>query len=383
MKICRVSNSYPSNVSPGGGLVPYFLSLHIDEPTLYITRKSGEAKRAAPEHVVLIEIDEKDTPTPTSLKDEIHTDEKKSVLQKIVAHLKVLITMRGVTFFLKSIPSLLAYRPDIVACHQNLSIIHGFFAKYFLGSRFIIHLHNNTEIKAIRNLWLLRWLVQRADLIFCLSKSMGNELDEIAPLVTRRIRYTSTGVDSDIFKNYHNTRKKQLIAIGNFKWEKGYEYLLYAMSLVFTKYPTYSLIILGDGREKDVIVNQIKKLGLSDNVTLMGILSREAVAELLNESKLFVMSSLFEGLPKALLEAMACGTPAVITTGCNADDIIQERGLLVEKRDSQALSDAVIKLIEDNAFWQKCSANAESIIESHSWEGVAQKVYRDYQEIMQ
>jgi len=383
MKICRVAFAYPSEELPGGGLTPYYLSRYIDEPTLYVTREVRGKKREVPSHVVLKEVSFKDEATPHNLREVLHTEQRESIVQGILTHLKVMKTMRGIKFFLKSIPALIAFRPDIVASHENRSILHGVFAKYLLGSKFILHLHNNSEVEVIRNLWLLKFLVQRADLIFCLSQTMGKELESVVPSVAERIRYTSTGVDPALFSNTEVDRKNQLIAIGSFKRTKGYRYLLDAMPQVFSQHPEYNLVIVGDGADRGEMEKQIDRLGISDRVQLAGIVSRQRVVELLNESKVFVMSSLNEGLPKVLLEALACGTPAVVTTGCNADDLIEGRGLLVETRNSQALAEAIAKLVEDKELWRRCSINAPTIGDEYNWENVARKVYDRYRANLQ
>jgi len=382
VKICRVSNSYPHENNPGSGLTPYYLSKCIYHPTLYITKAIEVEKKKVPKHVVLKEISYRDEATPQALRDELHSDEKSHIGRRILRLLKVIKTFRSVTFFLKSIPALAAFRPEIVACHQNLTVFHGVFAKYCLGSKFILHIHNNSEIEVIRNLWLLRWLVQRADLIFCLSEIMSKELKKIIPSIAGKIRHTSTGMNPRLFKNVGLKRKDQLIAIGSFKWTKGYKYLLDAVARVFRRYPEYSLVIVGDGNERESITRQIQNLEISNKVELKGIVSRQDVMKLLNESRLFVMSSIHEGLAKVLLEALSCGTPAVITTGCYADNLVQGRGLLVETRNSQALAKAIIKLIDDKEFWQRCSMEASNVRKEYNWENVAQRVYHDYSELL-
>ncbi len=378
MKICRVSNSYPHENNPGSGLTPYYLSKYIYQPTLYITKTIAVKKKEVPDHVLLKGISYRDEATPQALRNELHSNEKSNVGQRILRLLKVMTTLRSVVFFLKSIPALIAFKPDIVACHQSMTVFHGVFAKYCLGSKFIFHIHNNSEIVVIKNLWLLKWLVQRADLVFCLTRSMGEELKKTMPSMREKIRHTSTGVNSAFFKDMGMERKKQLIAIGYFRWQKGYLCLLEAVSIVFCKHPDYSLIIIGDGPERETIVERIKTLGISQKVVLKGIVKRQHVERLLNESEMFVMSSIFEGLPKVLLEALACRTPAVVTNGCNADEFIDGKGLVVNKEDPIALANAINRLIEDEKLWKSCHDNARTIIDKYQWQKVAQRVYSDY-----
>ncbi len=380
MKICRVSNSYPSEKRPGSGLVPYYLSKFISEPTLYLTKEQDSEKKEIPKNVTLKEISYKEKATPYVIRKSLHATENRKSYSKLWTLIKFVKTLRGLVFLLKSLPALISYKPEIVACHQSLTILQGIFAKYCLGSTFILHIHNNSEIVVMKNLWFLKVLVQRADLIFCLTKKMGRELEAVIPSVVEKIRYTSTGVNPVLFRELGKKRNNQLIAIGYLRWQKGYTYLLEAVSCIFNQYPDYSLVIIGDGPEKEAIIDRIEELGISDKVNLAGIVTRQRVMELLNESKIFVMPSLSEGLPKVLLEALSCGTPAVITTGCNADGIIQDRGLLVKTRDPQAFAGAISKIIDNKELWQRFSENARTIVEEFSWEKVAQRVYYDYKE---
>jgi len=382
MKICRVSNSYPNEKRPGSGLVPYYLSKFIGEPTIYLTKKQDSEKKEIPKNVTLKEISYKEKATPYVIRKSLHATENRKSYSKLWTLIRFVKTLRGLVFLLKSLPVLISYKPEIVACHQSLTILQGIFAKYCLGSTFILHIHNNSEIVAMKNLWLLKILVQRADLIFCLTKKMGMELEAVLPSVAGKIRYTSTGVNPVFFKDLGKKRKNQLLAIGYLRWQKGYTYLLEAVSRIFSQYPDYSLVIVGDGPEKEAIINRIEELGISDKVKLLGIVNRQRVMELLNESKIFIMPSLSEGLPKVLLEALSCGTPAVITTGCNADDIIQKRGLLVKTRDPQALAEAIGKIIVNRELWHKLSKNASTIVKDYSWEKVAQRVYYNYKEFL-
>jgi glycosyltransferase involved in cell wall biosynthesis len=93
------------------------------------------------------------------------------------------------------------------------------------------------------------------------------------------------------------------------------------------------------------------------------------------------MASLHEGLPKALLEAIACGTPAVITDGCNAEDIIEQTGLMVPAEDSQALAGAIVALLEETVRWEKCSQNGPAVARRYDWRAVAARDYNTYREL--
>ena len=110
--------------------------------------------------------------------------------------------------------------------------------------------------------------------------------------------------------------------------------------------------------------------------------AQDEIVTLLNESKLLVMASLTEGLPKAMLEALACGTPVVVTDGCNATEIVKGAGIEVPSADSRALARAVNQLLGDEELWQQYAHNARSRVLGYTWESIAADNYREYQRLL-
>src|SRR5262249_7955696 len=161
-------------------------------------------------------------------------------------------------------------------------------AKYLLHSKLILSLHNTTDTAAVSNLALLNLLIKVPDRILVVSRNIQRQLKGFVP--PERVHLSSTGVDLEEFTNQNLPRKDQLVTIGSFKWKKGYQYLLEAASLVFQRYPGYRLLIVGDGQERLEIVTTIERLGLNNHVVLTGVVGRNQIVRLLNESKLFVMA---------------------------------------------------------------------------------------------
>jgi glycosyltransferase involved in cell wall biosynthesis len=381
MRICRIVNVLPSDRNPGGGLVPYYLAKFIREPTLYITHELNGCW-PLPSHVAVAEVGYPEATTPPKLRQAIFGSQSLSLFTRagLQARLSAKMMWNESKFFTMAMRRIKRFQPDLVICGSLKRLIYGAAAKHLLGSKLILSLHNATEIAALSHLWLLRQLLRAPDLIIVVSAKMERELRPFVP--DKRIHLSSTGVDLDQFTNWNVPRKKQLVSIGSFKWKKGYRYLLEAVALVFKRHPEYRLIIVGDGEERQEIAQTIERLGLSSHVTLAGIISREEIVRLLNESSLFVMASLHEGLPKVLLEAIACGTPAVVTDGCNAQDIIETTGVSVPAANPKALANGINTILEDQALWGKCSNNGPAVARRYDWKTVAARDYAVYCEVL-
>jgi len=141
-------------------------------------------------------------------------------------------------------------------------------------------------------------------------------------------------------------KKNQIIALGRLVREKRYDRLLKIMALLQNK--SWKLVIVGEGRFRELIEKQIEEYGLQDRVVLAG--QQRDVDSFLGESRIYVLTSDIEGFPNALCEAMAHGL-ACIAYDCVAgpSDIIRdgENGILVEEGDAQRYARELDLLIED------------------------------------
>ena len=134
--------------------------------------------------------------------------------------------------------------------------------------------------------------------------------------------------------------------------QKGITYLLQAMPQVIKSFPDIILVIAGDGELKSSLQNEAKELGVTDNVLLLG--ARLDIPELLKLFDIYVLPSLWEGMPMVLLEAMAAGCPVVATDVGGVSKVITdgENGLLAAPEDPQQLVDGVIKLLSNSDLRQ-------------------------------
>jgi glycosyltransferase involved in cell wall biosynthesis len=152
--------------------------------------------------------------------------------------------------------------------------------------------------------------------------------------------------------NPHTTSKltdKKAIAVGRLSPQKGYDMLIDAWSKVFQIYPDWKLEIYGDGELKELLSKTISDSRMENCVELCGVVSD--IQDKYLESSIFVLSSLYEGLPMAMIEAMTCGLP-IVAFDCEygpRELVTNEyNGFLVEPQEVNSFADKIIQLI-DNA----------------------------------
>jgi len=163
-----------------------------------------------------------------------------------------------------------------------------------------------------------------------------------------------------------------VIAMGRLTPQKGFDFLLDAFALC--THTSWSLVILGEGPDREGLETQIKQLNLGSRVFLPGNISEPAV--ILRKSGLFVLSSRFEGFPMALVEAMSCGLP-VVSFDCptGPGDIIRDGydGVLVPPGDVGALMKEMDRMMGDKEERKKLAGCAKEVIDRFSIEKIIGK----------
>lgn len=162
---------------------------------------------------------------------------------------------------------------------------------------------------------------------------------------------------------YEGERTKSIVTAGRLATQKNQKLLISAFAKVSEKHPEYKLIIYGEGPLRDRLEAQVKELGLDGKVQLPGNVSD--LCEHTKGAAMFVMSSDFEGMPNALIEAMAIGLPC-ISTDCPCGgprELVEnkENGILVPVGDVEAMAAAMVELIENGELAEKIGRNAQQI----------------------
>lgn len=170
------------------------------------------------------------------------------------------------------------------------------------------------------------------------------------------------------------TREKIICAVGRLTEQKRFDLLIDAFSDISEMLPDYNLLIFGEGELRSELEAQAEKLGLADRIFLPGT-NPEAV-KIVNRTGVFVLSSDMEGMPNALMEAIAMGVPCV-STRCEMgpEELIEHgvNGLLVDTGDRKALTASIYAVCTDSELAEKLSENGRKMIKTHSIEAISEQ----------
>jgi len=202
---------------------------------------------------------------------------------------------------------------------------------------------------------------------------------KIPTSVDTRIFYPNRADHTLTFEG--NKSHSTIIYVGRLGKAKGLSLLLEAFSIVVKNVNRTTLVIAGDGEEKNSLVKLSENFGLKDSVQFLGRKSHDSIPNLLNSADVFVMTSHAEGVPIALLEAMACGLPVVSVNTGGISEVIKdgENGYLIQTRDPSILAEKIIDaLIKRKTLGKKA---VTTINKYYSSEKVSRRLLRVLQDV--
>ncbi len=176
-------------------------------------------------------------------------------------------------------------------------------------------------------------------------------------------------VQTEVFKPLNSIREKNSICfIGRLTKQKNLLALLEALKAL-----PYSLSIIGSGQQEEQLKDLANKNGVK--VNFLGNISNHELPKILNQHEIFILPSLWEGMPKTLLEAMACAMPVIGTRINGTKEVIEHgRNGILCNADSNSIREAIINLMEDEAMKKRLGENArKTIVENYSLDYLADK----------
>lgn len=246
---------------------------------------------------------------------------------------------------------------ELLHCHGYKENFYGLFAARGLPKIATNHLWKRTS-RALRfYCWLDAKLIRHFDHVVAVSEPIQEEL-RAAGVPAHKITRIANGIDTAPYRRvWHDTEREAVraslgilperLAIGmvsQLSIEKGHVYALDAIAQLRPRFPQLLLVVIGDGPELPTLQAAVTRQNLEQHVLFCG--RRSDIADVMRAFDIFLLPSLLEGLPMALLEAMATGQPAVASHVGDVDKAIQDgmSGLLVPPANPTALAAALARL---------------------------------------
>jgi len=257
---------------------------------------------------------------------------------RVVRRLKRLIEEQGV---------------DLLVTHDYKSNFYGHMARKRFKIPQVGYFHGVTSENLKVKLYNLidRFVLPKLDKVVAVS-SMTAQFLKSRGLRAEKIEVVANAVDPDTLKPERNDKRDprrpcQILAIGRFSYEKGFDILMEAVAAVVREAPPFEILLYGMGPEEDNLRTQVKQLELDQTVKFCGFVDN--ILPILDESDFMVMSSRSEGMPVVLLEAWSQRVGVLATTVGGIPEMIESgsNGLLVEPENVPQLSEKLRWAVEN------------------------------------
>jgi glycosyltransferase involved in cell wall biosynthesis len=244
-----------------------------------------------------------------------------------------------------------SWSPDILVAHGYSEHLWGRLAGLWAGVKNLVHVeHNSRERYTFLRLALARWLAHRTAAIVGVSEGVKTRLLELG-FLPEKCMAIPNGVNvaqlESVTQSDWSTRQPQVIMASRFARQKDPMTLIEAMQILHKRGLVTRLSFAGLG--KSSLIKQCQKMtaqaGLSRRIDFLGQVTR--LPELLAQHQVFVLSTHYEGMPLALIEAMAMGCACIASDVVGVREVIAhgQTGLLVPQGDAIALADAIAQLL--------------------------------------
>ncbi|MDB2239558.1 glycosyltransferase [Halorubrum ezzemoulense] len=225
-------------------------------------------------------------------------------------------------------------------------------------------------------------LLQRANRIVTISKYNKDHIKKNFASDTP-IDIVRAGIRPEKFAPTEGTEPNRLLTISRFVEKKGLPYALEAVKIATEEIPELEYHIIGSGDLKSNLVQKVEQLGIDENVVFLDNVSDQRLVTELDEARCFLLPCVIaesgdrDGIPVALMEAMAMKTPPVSTTVSGIPELIdhEQNGLLTEPRNPEATSEAIVSLFEAGSDWTAYAEHArEKVVAEFNIEKEAEKL---------
>lgn len=226
------------------------------------------------------------------------------------------------------------------------------------------HAHHNDSIKYVNKLLKS---VKNMDYLVCVSEELTDYYKEY---LGDKVIFIPNSLDN-IPNKLSKLNSKNIVSVGKLIKEKGFDDLLRLFKKVSNKYPDWKLNIVGDGLEKNNLLQLSDELKLKDKVIFHGYQDKIFINDIMYDSSIFVMTSLTESFGLSLIEAMSYGVPCVsYSSAQGANEIINNdvNGFIIEDRDEDEMIKKIELLINDEKLRNRLGKNARKTAKKYSKE---------------
>lgn len=241
------------------------------------------------------------------------------------------------------------------------------------------------KAKKTRFKWLFKLImilsVRRADKIITVSENTARDIEECLHVKKNKIHVVYNGIDPVYFKEPDVRKEDYILFVGRGDPYKNLSGLVKAYSLLVKKYNIQNkLLVVG---EKDPrypeVENLAEKLNLKDKIVFHGYADTEDLVNIYRKAKVLVMPSFYEGFGLPAIEAMACGTPVIVSNTPSLMEVVKDNAIIIDPYNVNEMAEAVHKVITDRNLAEGLSRKGVVYARQFTIEKMAEETLKVYE----
>ncbi|OIO55442.1 hypothetical protein AUJ46_01315 [Candidatus Peregrinibacteria bacterium CG1_02_54_53] len=281
-------------------------------------------------------------------------------------------------------------KPDIIHSHDWMTFGAGVMASRTIGRPFIAHVHS-TEMDRTNGKpheWIFgheQWGLNHASHIIAVSRYTKNVLTSSYGIPPEKITVIHNGAPippaKHLPKKDAKLRHPLVLFLGRLTVQKGPHEFLSAAKRVLEQRPDVLFIVAGDGYMLRELIERSCALGMQDSVLFTGKVGSEEARALYAEADCFVMSSTSEPFGLVALEAIAHGTPVIVSKQSGVSEVVAH-AMAVDYWDSDKMADCILTILREKPLSEQLSSEAQHVLHTLTWERQAQNVIALYKTVI-
>jgi glycosyltransferase involved in cell wall biosynthesis len=246
------------------------------------------------------------------------------------------------------------FQPQVFVAHGFSEHIWGRIAAWRAKVPVIIQVEHNNEKYSLLRRWQSQILLKFTDRVICVSEGVKKHLKKLG-FVSDKIGVIYNGIATEELIKMQNTvyagRKANIVMVARFARQKDHATLIRAAKILQDEDNPCQVLLIGGGKQnyKKQNIALSRKLGLSETVRFLNQKTQAEIQQLLGSNKIFVLATHHEGLPLALIEAMAAGCVVIASNVDGVAELIDHgrTGFLVPPQDPKALAQTIKMVLND------------------------------------
>jgi glycosyltransferase involved in cell wall biosynthesis len=283
------------------------------------------------------------------------------------------------------------YDYDVIHCHDWMTLQAGEEARKLSRKPMISHIHsteadrsggqrNNPEIFRIE-----KEGIRKSDKVIAVSKFTKNKITENYGIDENKIDVIYNGIDKEEFRNCPQVinpfGKKIVLFLGRLTLHKGPDYFLRAAKRVLDKKKDVLFVISGSGDMERKMIGDACRLGIGDKVLFTGFLKDEQLRKIYKMANLYVMPSVSEPFGITPLEALACGTPVLISKQSGISEVLSHC-LKADFWDVDEIANKILSVLDNQELEDCLTRNGGAEIDKLNWDNAADKIIGTYRRLI-